>query len=67
MVPMDSLDLHSMSIVYTSGDMAAVTPVYDYNFNVVEYGVQLPDSSWRQVSRTATEQPCNPADLLFMC
>jgi predicted MFS family arabinose efflux permease len=37
MVPLDRLDLQRMSILYTTGDMAAVTPVYNYNFNVIAY------------------------------
>jgi hypothetical protein len=37
MVPLDNLDLQRMSIIYTTGDMAAVTPVYNYNFHVIAY------------------------------
>jgi hypothetical protein len=37
MVPLDKLDLQRMSIIYTTGDMAAVTPVYNYNFHVIAY------------------------------
>jgi hypothetical protein len=32
------VDLQRMSIVYTNGDMAAVTPIYNYNFSVAGYG-----------------------------
>eukprot|EP00775_Hariotina_reticulata_P006751 gene6751-6971_t len=37
MVPLDKLDLQRMSIIYTTGDMAAVTPLYNYNFHVIAY------------------------------
>jgi hypothetical protein len=37
MVPLDALDLQRMSIIYTMGDMAAVTPLYNYNFHVIAY------------------------------
>ncbi|KAF6255340.1 hypothetical protein COO60DRAFT_1627563 [Scenedesmus sp. NREL 46B-D3] len=37
MVPLDALDLQRMSIMYTMGDMAAVTPLYNYNFHVIAY------------------------------
>ncbi len=31
-VPLDIVDLSHVSILYTQGDMAAITPIYDYNF-----------------------------------
>ena len=33
-VPLDIVDLSHVSILYTVGDMAAITPIYDYNFQV---------------------------------
>ena len=33
-VPLDIVDLSHVSILYTQGDMAAITPIYDYNFQV---------------------------------
>ena len=31
-VPLQAVDLSHVSILYTQGDMAAITPIYDYNF-----------------------------------
>ena len=33
-VPLDNVDLSRMSLLYTQGEMAAVTPIYDYDFAV---------------------------------
>ena len=33
-VPLNNVDLSRMSLLYTQGEMAAVTPVYDYDFGV---------------------------------
>ena len=33
-VPLQAVDLSHVSILYTQGDMAAITPIYDYNFQV---------------------------------
>lgn len=33
-VPLDAVDLSHVSILYTQGEMAAITPIYDYNFQV---------------------------------
>ena len=46
-VPLDNVDLSSMSLLYTQGEMAAVTPVYDYDFSVL-YGATS-ESSWREI------------------
>jgi len=36
-----------MSLLYTQGEMAAVTPVYEYDFSVL-YGATR-ESSWREI------------------
>ncbi len=33
-VPLDAVDLSHVSILYTQGEMAAITPIYEYNFHV---------------------------------
>ena len=33
-VPLDAVDLSHVSILYTQGEMAAITPIYDYDFHV---------------------------------
>lgn len=33
-MPLDKLDLSHVSILYTQGDMAAITPIYDYRINL---------------------------------
>jgi len=33
MVPLDAVDLSHVSILYTQGEMAAITPIYDYDFH----------------------------------
>ncbi|CAL8467087.1 g6623 [Coccomyxa elongata] len=45
LVPLDAVDLSHVSILYTQGEMAAITPIYDYNFQVVF--TKLAESSWR--------------------
>ncbi|KAK9839611.1 hypothetical protein WJX81_000780 [Elliptochloris bilobata] len=45
MVPLEAVDLSHVSILYTQGEMAAITPIYDYDFHVL-YGA-LAESSWR--------------------
>ncbi|CAK0735377.1 hypothetical protein CVIRNUC_000571 [Coccomyxa viridis] len=45
LVPLQAVDLSHVSILYTQGDMAAITPIYDYNFQVVF--TKLAESSWR--------------------
>lgn len=51
MVPLDKLDLQRMSIIYTTGDMAAVTPVYNYNFHVIAFEAAAGggDGGWRHI------------------
>jgi hypothetical protein len=52
MVPLDNLDLQRMSIIYTTGDMAAVTPLYNYNFHVIAYeSAAGSDGGWRELLR----------------
>ena len=46
-VPLDNVDLSRMSLLYTQGEMAAVTPVYDYDFSVL-YGAAS-ESTWREI------------------
>ena len=45
-VPLSSLDLSHVSILYTQGEMAAITPIYDYDFRIL-HGEG--ESSWRQL------------------
>lgn len=47
MLPLDSPDLDMMSILYTTGDKAAVLPVYDYDMSVIFN--QLEQSGWRDL------------------
>ncbi|GMH41618.1 hypothetical protein BSKO_09528 [Bryopsis sp. KO-2023] len=47
MVPLDKLDLDIMSVLYTTGDSAAVLPVYDYNMQVIFS--QLEVVGWRDL------------------
>lgn len=51
MVPLDRLDLQQMSVLYTSGDTAFVTPIYNYNFHVIDYEYDHPmhGSPWRTI------------------
>lgn len=51
MVPLDKLDLQRMSIIYTTGDMAAVTPLYNYNFHVIAYESAAGSEGWRELLR----------------
>ena len=46
-VPIDSLDLSLVSILYTQGDQAAITPNYNYNFQILHDTITI--SSWRQL------------------
>ncbi|GAB4820526.1 hypothetical protein N2152v2_007572 [Parachlorella kessleri] len=51
LVPLDKVDLSLVSILYTQGDMAAITPVYTYAIPG-EDGAMPPDSpfsGWRQL------------------
>lgn len=47
MLPLDSPDLDVMSVLYTTGDKAAVLPVYDYDMSVIFS--QLEQSGWRDL------------------
>lgn len=47
MVPLDAVDLQHVSLLYTQGEMAAVAPIYDYNFRLLTES--LSESSWRQL------------------
>jgi hypothetical protein len=51
MIPLDALDLRKVSILYSAGSMAAVTPIYDYNYNIIEYAPSLVDQTpaWRHL------------------
>ncbi len=41
-VPLNNVDLSRMSLLYTQGEMAAVTPVYDYDFGVSAALLNIP-------------------------
>eukprot|EP00208_Stichococcus_sp_RCC1054_P001861 CAMPEP_0206137946 /NCGR_PEP_ID=MMETSP1473-20131121/2956_1 /ASSEMBLY_ACC=CAM_ASM_001109 /TAXON_ID=1461547 /ORGANISM="Stichococcus sp, Strain RCC1054" /LENGTH=682 /DNA_ID=CAMNT_0053531227 /DNA_START=245 /DNA_END=2294 /DNA_ORIENTATION=- len=47
MVPLDAVDPSRQSLLYTVGDQAAVTPIYDYDFSIL-YGAAA-QSSWREI------------------
>lgn len=47
MVPLDAVDPSRQSLLYTLGDQAAVTPIYDYDFSIL-YGAAA-QSSWRDI------------------
>lgn len=51
MIPLDRLNLQKVSILYSSGSMAAVTPIYDYNYSIIEYAPSVIDhtSPWRHL------------------
>ena len=46
-VPLDAVDLQHVSLLYTQGEMAAVAPIYDYDFRMLTEMVS--ESSWRQL------------------
>lgn len=46
-VPLDAVDLQHVSLLYTQGEMAAVAPIYDYNFRMLTE--TLTEASWRQL------------------
>lgn len=46
-MPLDALDLQHVSILYTQGEMAAVAPIYDYDFRILTAAVS--ESSWRRL------------------
>eukprot|EP00803_Ostreobium_quekettii_P011567 evm.model.scf_130EXC.10 EVM.evm.TU.scf_130EXC.10 scf_130EXC:121141-123399(+) len=47
MIPLDQLDTLNMELLYTTGDRAAVMPMYDYNFQML-FNENV-GSSWRDV------------------
>ena len=46
-MPLDAVDLQHVSLLYTQGEMAAVAPIYDYNFKMLTE--TLTEASWRQL------------------
>ena len=46
-VPLDAVDPSRQSLLYTQGDQAAVSPIYDYDFSIL-YGAAA-QSSWREI------------------
>ena len=46
-VPLDAVDLQHVSLLYTQGEMAAVAPIYDYDFRMLTEMVS--EASWRQL------------------
>ena len=46
MVPLDAVDLSHVSILYTQGEMAAITPIYDYDFHVRAQGSRFMGFVW---------------------
>ncbi len=46
-VPLEAVDPSRQSLLYTQGDQAAVTPIYDYDFSIL-YGAAQ-QSSWREI------------------
>ena len=46
-VPLDAVDLQHVSLLYTQGEMAAVAPIYDYDFRILTEMVS--EASWRQL------------------
>lgn len=51
LVPLDKVDLSLVSILYTQGDFAAVTPIYTYASDAIEGVMQMESafSAWRQL------------------
>jgi MFS family permease len=51
LVPLDKVDLSLVSILYTQGDFAAVTPIYTYASDAMEGALQMESafSAWRQL------------------
>ena len=46
-MPLDAVDLQHVSLLYTQGEMAAVAPIYDYDFRMLTEMVS--EASWRQL------------------
>ncbi|PSC72601.1 MFS transporter [Micractinium conductrix] len=53
LVPLDKVDLSLVSVLYTQGDYAAVSPVYTYTLDADVDGVLIESafSAWRQLMR----------------
>jgi MFS family permease len=51
LVPLDKVDLSLVSVLYTQGDFAAVTPIYTYASDAIEGAMQMESafSAWRQL------------------
>ena len=54
-VPLNNVDLSRMSLLYTQGEMAAVTPVYDYDFGV---SAVVPTTCSGRGMSTCLQSPC---------
>ena len=48
-VPLNDLDLSHVSILYTQGEMAAITPIYDYDFQILQASLPASEGTWRQL------------------
>ena len=46
-MPLDAVDLQHVSLLYTQGEMAAVAPIYNYDFKMLTE--TLTEASWRQL------------------
>ena len=46
-VPLEGLDLQHVSILFTQGDLAAITPIYSYTYRVLPQ--QVSEAAWRQL------------------
>ena len=46
-MPLESLDLQHVSILFTQGDLAAITPIYSYTYRVLPE--QVSEAAWRQL------------------
>ena len=46
-VPLEGLDLQHVSILFTQGDLAAITPIYSYTYRVLPE--QVSEAAWRQL------------------
>jgi hypothetical protein len=62
-VPLDAVDPSRQSLLYTQGDQAAVSPIYDYDFSIL-YGAAA-QSSWREILWYASSSVCNILSIAF--
>ena len=46
-MPLEGLDLQHVSILFTQGDLAAITPIYSYTYRVLPE--QVSEAAWRQL------------------